>query len=105
MVSLGIDMVHTDDIGAQGLHESSVQRALLRIDERIIWCELVRNTYSGVSTSNSTSQILGVAIPFMKNCLPSLVKNLLPVAVMVGRALTATAPATAENQESFMVMV
>jgi len=39
----------------------------------------------------------------MKNCFPSLVKNLLPIAVMVGRALAVTAPATAENQESLIV--
>lgn len=39
----------------------------------------------------------------MKNCFPSLVKNLFPVAVMVGRALAVTAPATAENQDSLIL--
>jgi hypothetical protein len=41
----------------------------------------------------------------MKNCFPSLVKNLFPVAVMVGRALAVTAPATAENQESLILAI
>jgi hypothetical protein len=44
MVARGINVVHTNGIGTQRLHESGVKLALGRVDERIGGNELVRNT-------------------------------------------------------------
>ena len=105
MVGFGIDVVHTDDVGPESLHESSVPSTLLGIDERVARYELVCYTCAVVSTNAPTDiETERNGIPFMKNCFPSLVKNLLPVAVIVGRALAVTAPAMAENQDSLMLI-
>lgn len=36
-------MVDTDGVCANGLHEGRVETALLRVDKRVIWDQLVRN--------------------------------------------------------------
>lgn len=39
-------MVDTDGVGSKSLHESNIESALSGIDERVIWRELVGNTWA-----------------------------------------------------------
>jgi hypothetical protein len=44
MVGIGIDVVHTQGVGAEFLHQLDISLALLRVDERILRAELIRDT-------------------------------------------------------------
>jgi hypothetical protein len=44
MVGIGIDMIHAQGVGAELLHQLDISLALLRVDERILWAELIRDT-------------------------------------------------------------
>jgi hypothetical protein len=73
-------MVHSDCVGSQCLHQSCVEGALFGIDERVVFVELIRNTwgrdtYQYAWSSEETDEF----IPLMKNCVPSCLKNLAPV--------------------------
>jgi hypothetical protein len=44
MISSAVDMIDTNGVGAELLHQSSITVALFSIDERIILDELISNT-------------------------------------------------------------
>lgn len=52
MIGLGIDMVDANGVGSQLRHEFNVASALLRVDERIIRNELIRDTCKGSVSVN-----------------------------------------------------
>lgn len=83
-------MVDPNGIGTKSLHETSIELALVCIDERIIFLKLVGNTCNekiDQLPSWGKGEIV-VNPPLMKNCSPSLVKNFDPTAEMVGIAAT-----------------
>lgn len=41
MLSFGVDVVYADRIGTEGLHEVGIALALVAVDERVVWEELV----------------------------------------------------------------
>ena len=92
VVTVGVHVVDADRIGSQSLHEFRIVAALVVVDQRVIGSELVGDTCSTGSATGGRS-ILGMKLPLMKNCLPSLVKNLAPLAVIVGMAETEAARA------------
>lgn len=47
VVPIGVHVVHTDRVGAQFGHASDVALALGGVDEGIVGCELVGDTWSG----------------------------------------------------------
>lgn len=44
VVRRGVDVVHTDRIGAQFLHESGIEFTLCSINERVVFDQLIGNT-------------------------------------------------------------
>lgn len=78
-------MVYSNGVGAQILHQFGVEFALCSIDERIVGDQLVCDTYEilAVIVVGSLSTLCA---PLMKNCLPVLSKNLLPLVEIVGMA-------------------
>jgi len=57
VVGGGVDVVHTDSIGSDGLHESSIKSALVAVDQRIVWSELVGNAWK-VLVLSTDSEVL-----------------------------------------------
>jgi hypothetical protein len=86
MLGFWINVVNTDRVGTQSLHEVGITCALVVVDEWIVWQELVGNTLRGRSTWSIAGGRKEFIIPLRKNWLPSLVKNLAPLVVMVGMA-------------------
>ena len=45
MIRIWINMIHANRIGADSLHERSVETALRSVDQWVVGDELVRDTY------------------------------------------------------------
>ena len=129
MVGLCVDMVHANGIGAQALHEFSIPLALLSVNERVIygthtsqtkhkgdmvrlgqltWPQLVCNSCANEQLDSLVRLDRGWMTPFIplrKNWLPSLVKNLLPTAVMVGIARVVVAPSRGTTSQESLIIV
>ena len=53
VVGAGVDVVDADGVGAQGLHEAGVELALLRLRQRVIVGELVRDACACASVKSA----------------------------------------------------
>lgn len=82
MVCIRINVVHSNSIDAQLPHQGHIPAALFGVDQRVFGNELVSNPWKNIWSTALLRRINGLeeCIPLMKNCLPSLVKNLDPTA-------------------------
>ena len=86
VVGARVNVVDADRVGAQSVHEVGIASALVVVDERVIWQELVSDTLYVRSVESIFGHVGEDSIPLRKNWFPSRVKNLEPLAVMVGMA-------------------
>lgn len=70
MVGFGIDVIDTNGIGAQCLHESCIAYALCRVHQRVVWDQLVCNAWNKKLASDE-GHGKDMIIPLMKNWFPS----------------------------------
>ena len=87
VVAGGLDVVDADRVGAEVGHQLGVAAALLRVDERVVLVELVRNACMCVSAAASLAS-RDLRVPLMKNWLPDSSKNLEPVIESLEMAVT-----------------
>lgn len=71
VVGVGINVVDTDRVGAESLHERRIARALVAVDQRVVFRQLVSNAFAVLAAMLQGNGLGRIdSVPLMKNWVP-----------------------------------